>query len=293
MGVKQDEVFDVVARDSVMSAMEGYNATIFAYGQTGSGKTFTITGGAERYVDRGIIPRSLSHIFNEISKRADAQYKVHISYLEIYNGNGYDLLDPDHETTALEDMPQVVLREDDGGNVHIKLEHALCGERRRRPQLIVWGDTNRAIAETPMNMVVALALRVHNIIEARQPGSDVIRRSKLHLVDLAGSERTHKQMPQGRFLERRTTSTCPQLPRAGYHRAARKSDQGRQHIPYRNSLITSILRDSLGGNCKTSMANISADMSNIGESISTCRFAQRVGLIKNSATSTSKWTPLW
>ncbi|KAK2500396.1 hypothetical protein MC885_004002, partial [Smutsia gigantea] len=82
-----------------------YNGTIFAYGQTGSGKTFTITGGAERYSDRGIIPRTLSYIFEQLQKDSSKIYTTHISYLEIYNECGYDLLDPRHEASSLEDLP--------------------------------------------------------------------------------------------------------------------------------------------------------------------------------------------
>jgi len=78
------------------------------HAQTGSGKTFTITGGAMRYADRGIIPRTLSCIFADISKRTDYQYTVHVSYLEIYNQTGFDLLDPNREIKAMEDLPQVI-----------------------------------------------------------------------------------------------------------------------------------------------------------------------------------------
>lgn len=99
--------WDSWAEQVVVSSLEGYNGTIFAYGQTGSGKTYTITGGTARYVDRGIIPRALSLIFSEIAQRSDYTYTVHFSYLEIYNETGYDLLDPDHETKALEDLPKV------------------------------------------------------------------------------------------------------------------------------------------------------------------------------------------
>ncbi|CDQ90250.1 unnamed protein product [Oncorhynchus mykiss] len=90
--------------DSVLS---GYNGTIFAYGQTGSGKTFTITGGAERYSDRGIIPRTLSYLYQHFSQDSSMVYTTHISYLEIYNEVGYDLLDPRHEASRLEDLPSV------------------------------------------------------------------------------------------------------------------------------------------------------------------------------------------
>ena len=79
-------------QESVEACFEGYNSTVFAYGQTGSGKTFTITGGAERYRDRGIIPRSISEIFKRVSQDANSKYVVRVSYLEIYNNNGYDLL---------------------------------------------------------------------------------------------------------------------------------------------------------------------------------------------------------
>ena len=102
------------------SCFDGFNGTIFAYGQTGSGKTFTITGGAERYVDRGIIPRTISYIFSEIHKRNTSSYKVqflnltnqvNVSYLEIYNDYGYDLLDENHATKSLFDLPKVQMFE--------------------------------------------------------------------------------------------------------------------------------------------------------------------------------------
>ena len=102
----QDQVFETVAQPVVDSVLEGYNGTIFAYGQTGSGKTFTITGGAERYVDRGIIPRALSYVFAKLAEASSTQYEVRISYLEIYNEAGYDLLEPSHETKGLEDLPK-------------------------------------------------------------------------------------------------------------------------------------------------------------------------------------------
>lgn len=88
----QEDVFNSVVRDVVVSAMDGYNGTVFAYGQTGSGKTHTITGG-ERYADRGIIPRTLSAVFEVAEARPELSYRVFISYMEIYNENIYDLLD--------------------------------------------------------------------------------------------------------------------------------------------------------------------------------------------------------
>lgn len=108
MTVNQDIVFNRVGTAAVNNALEGFNSTVFAYGQTGSGKTFTLTGGVERHSDRGLIPRCLSMLFKEFRSRTDMQYKVYISYLEIYNEQGYDLLDPT-ESKALEDLPKVGL----------------------------------------------------------------------------------------------------------------------------------------------------------------------------------------
>ena len=92
MDISQAQVFDRVGKNVVQNALDGYNSTVFAYGQTGSGKTFTITGGSERYEDRGIIPRALSMIFAEFRNRSDCSWSAHVSYMEIYNEQGFDLL---------------------------------------------------------------------------------------------------------------------------------------------------------------------------------------------------------
>lgn len=107
MMTQQERVFNEVAKDVVDSCFEGYNGTIFAYGQSGSGKTFTITGGAERYADRGIIPRTLSYIFSHVSKDTQSKFKVSISYMEIYNESGFDLLDENHASKNLFDLEKV------------------------------------------------------------------------------------------------------------------------------------------------------------------------------------------
>ncbi|XP_013391269.1 kinesin-like protein KIF6 [Lingula anatina] len=281
---KQEEVFENVARPVIDNVLEGYNGTIFAYGQTGSGKTFTITGGAERYADRGIIPRSLSYIFEQFEKNPGFEHSTHISYLEIYNENGYDLLDPKHEVAKLEDLPKVSLMEDSDQNVHLKnLSTHTASNEEEALNLLFLGDTNRMIAETPMNQASTRSHCVFTIhITSREVGSATIRRSKLHLVDLAGSERVSKSGVNGLLL------TEAKYINLSLHYLEQVivalSEKSRQHIPYRNSMLTSVLRDSLGGNCMTTMiATCSVERKNIDESISTCRFAQRVALIKNEA----------
>lgn len=283
---KQDEVFDKVARRVVFDALDGKNGTVFAYGQTGSGKTFTITGGSERYADRGIIPRAISLIFSEIAKRSDAQYAVHISYMEIYNEQPHDLLDDENGSGGLDDLRQVSLREDEEGSLHfVNLSVHRANTEEDALNLLFLGDTNRAISETPMNMASSRSHCIFCIsIESRQPGSEKVRRSKLNLVDLAGSERASKTGLDGSVLReaKYINLSLHYLQQVIVALQERASGHGRPHVPYRNSAMTSILRDSLGGNCKTVMvANVTPEPTQLEESISTCRFAQRVAMISN------------
>ena len=111
----QDDVFIQVASSVIDNVIEGYNGTIFAYGQTSSGKTYTMTGGTEKYMDRGIIPRTISYIFDYFKKKSDLIFTLHISYMEIYNEHGFDLLSAEHEACKLEDLPRVSLLEDSQG----------------------------------------------------------------------------------------------------------------------------------------------------------------------------------
>ncbi|KFP99132.1 Kinesin-like KIF6, partial [Haliaeetus albicilla] len=264
--------------------LAGYNGTIFAYGQTGSGKTFTITGGAERYSDRGIIPRTLSYIFDQLQKDSSKVYTTYVSYLEIYNECGYDLLDPRHEASRLEDLPKVTIMEDPDQNIHLKnLSLQQATNEEEALNLLFLGDTNRMIAETPMNQASTRSHCIFTIhISSKEPGSATIQHSKLHLVDLAGSERVAKTGVGGHLLTeaKYINLSLHYLEQVIIALAEKK----RSHIPYRNSMMTSVLRDSLGGNCMTTMiATLSIDQRNIDESIATCRFAQRVALIKNEA----------
>ncbi|XP_049689686.1 kinesin-like protein KIF6 [Accipiter gentilis] len=281
---KQDVVFDSIAKPVAECVLAGYNGTIFAYGQTGSGKTFTITGGAERYSDRGIIPRTLSYIFHQLQKDSSKVYTTHVSYLEIYNECGYDLLDPRHEASRLEDLPKVTVMEDPDQNIHLKnLSLQQATNEEEALNLLFLGDTNRMIAETPMNQASTRSHCIFTIhVSSKEPGSATIQHSKLHLVDLAGSERVAKTGVGGHLLTeaKYINLSLHYLEQVIIALAEKK----RSHIPYRNSMMTSVLRDSLGGNCMTTMiATLSIDKRNIDESIATCRFAQRVALIKNEA----------
>ncbi|XP_016417181.1 kinesin-like protein KIF6 [Sinocyclocheilus rhinocerous] len=261
----QEEIFEAIAKPVADNVLAGYNGTIFAYGQTGSGKTFTITGGAEHYNDRGIIPRTLSYLYQHFSKDSSMIYTTHISYLEIYNETGYDLLNPQHEASRLEDLPKVTIMEDPDQNIHLKnLSLQQSANEEEALDLLFLGDTNRMIAETPMNQASTRSHCIFTIhLCSKELGSAMVRCSKLHLVDLAGSERVGKTGVGGQIL------TEAKYINLSLHYLEQViialSEKNRSHIPYRNSMMTSVLRDSLGGNCMTTMiAAVSVERRNTG-----------------------------
>ena len=287
MNISQEKVFNTVGKDVIESCFNGYNGTIFAYGQTASGKTFTITGGAERYEDRGLIPRTLSYIFNEIGNRSDTAYKVLVSYIEIYNGQGYDLLDENHSSKSLFDLPKVQMFENESGQFHLKnLSIHKADNEEDALNLLFIGDTNRAVSETPMNDA---STRSHCIfilqLEAQKNGEDTKKVSKIQLVDLSGSERVAKSGVDGTTLnEAKNINLSLHFLQQVIVNLNKKAKGQNVHVPYRNNMMTMMLRDSIGGNCKTRMiATIHAKAAHLNESLDTCQFARRVSLIENDA----------
>ena len=286
----QEDVFERVAQPVVENVLGGYNGTVFAYGQTGSGKTHTLTGGASSYAQRGIIPRAIQAIYKHVQSCAeDAEYTVRVSYLEIYNEVGYDLLDPSQGGDAAGALGQLArvagVSEAEDGSVRLKglSQHAVATEEAALNLLFV-GDTNRAVAETSMNDASSRSHCIFTIaVECRPHGASTVRRSKLHLVDLAGSERVGKSGASGTILsEAKAINLSLHYLESVIIALHEKQHSNRSHVPYRNSLLTSVLRDSLGGNCKTVMvATVHPAAAHTDESISTCRFAQRVAQIKN------------
>ena len=324
--VTQNEIFNSIAIDALDRFLEGFNATIFAYGQTGSGKTFTIEGSARRFDDRGLIPRSINYIYEKLKDRPDQDVSVHISYFEIYNEIGYDLLNPASRLESLlyTNLPRISIRERGNGQfVTHNLTSHLAADEDIAQHLLFQGSMSRKVASTSMNMQSSRSHAVFTImLTSKIINSDTLTISKLNFVDLAGSERVAKTGAKGKVLNEAKfinlslhhlehviiqlqkaaraeespkkmvrSSTAPELHKPHPGREVKeawsptKSTVRKKHIPYRNSLLTMFLRDSLGGNCYTFMiAAVSFDMCHIDESISTCRFAQRVSCIKNLAT---------
>ncbi|KAK1748160.1 kinesin family protein [Skeletonema marinoi] len=292
----QKDVFQTVGIPVTKNVLDGYNSTIFAYGQTGSGKTFTITGGPSRYEDRGIIPRVISNLFRTMNDAAQngASYSCYVSYLEIYNSSGYDLLVKDHGNNG--QIPKVTMLEDEYGAFHFKgLSMHMVSSEEEALDLLFIGDTNRAIAATEMNQNSTRSHCIFTImLEKRQVGCDTVTRSKLNIVDLAGSERVSRTNSAGSILtEAKYINSSLFFLEMVIVALYEKEKKGKNvHIPYRNSMMTSVLRDSLGGNCKTIMiATISPESQHTDESISTCNFAQRVKCVKNKASVNEEIEP--
>ncbi|KAM4675509.1 kinesin-like protein KIF3A isoform 1-T1 [Discoglossus pictus] len=278
---KQLDVYNLTARPIIDSVLEGYNGTIFAYGQTGTGKTFTMEGVRAVPELRGIIPNSFAHVFGHIAKaEGDTRFLVRVSYLEIYNEEVRDLLGKD-QTQRLE----VKERPDVG--VYIKdLSGYVVNNADDMDRIMTLGHKNRSVGATNMNEHSSRSHAIFTItIECSEKGADGnihVRMGKLHLVDLAGSERQGKTGATGQRLKEATKINLS-LSTLGNVISA-LVDGKSTHVPYRNSKLTRLLQDSLGGNSKTMMcANIGPADYNYDETISTLRYANRAKNIKNKA----------
>merc|ERR1711892_528906 len=279
--VKQVDVYNRVARPIVNNVLEGYNGTIFAYGQTGTGKTFTMEGDRTVPELKGIIPNSFAHIFGHIAKSGDEKnFLVRVSYLEIYNEEVRDLLGKDQNSRL-----EVKERPDVG--VFVKdLSAFVVNNADDMDKIMTMGNKNRSVGSTNMNATSSRSHAIFTItIECSEKGPDKqqhFRVGKLHLVDLAGSERQNKTGASGQRLKEATKINLS-LSTLGNVISA-LVDGKSTHVPYRNSKLTRLLQDSLGGNSKTLMfANVGPADYNYDESISTLRYASRAKSIKNKA----------
>ncbi|EAS00681.2 kinesin motor catalytic domain protein (macronuclear) [Tetrahymena thermophila SB210] len=282
----QEQVFQQVAVPVVLNCLDGYNGTIFAYGQTGSGKTYTING-SDSWAYRGIIPRVMTYIFDQIDERKnDYEYTVYASYMEIYNEKAYDLLNEDHLVSPIEQWNKIEFKRDNLGNIHLNnISLHEIDDAKPGIDLLMMGNYIRKQAATPMNQCSSRSHCIFTLtFEARQIETNTCFVSKLNLVDLAGSERVSKTNHDGTLLNeaKNINLSLSYLEQVIVALNEKKKTGQRQHIPYRHSILTTILKDSLGGNCKTVMiANISTELDNFEETISALRFSQRVGQLEN------------
>ncbi|XP_067227863.1 kinesin-like protein KIF3B [Chanodichthys erythropterus] len=275
---KQMELYDETFRPLVDSVLFGFNGTIFAYGQTGTGKTYTMEGVRNDPDRRGVIPNSFEHIFTHISRSQNQQYLVRASYLEIYQEEIRDLLSKDQ-------MRRLELKERPDTGVYVKdLSSFVTKSVREIEHVMNVGNQNRSVGATNMNEHSSRSHAIFVItIECSELGLDGenhIRVGKLNLVDLAGSERQTKTGAQG---ERLKEATKINLSLSALGNVISALVDGRStHIPYRDSKLTRLLQDSLGGNARTVMvANIGPASYNVEETLTTLRYANRAKNIKN------------
>ncbi|XP_052337562.1 kinesin-like protein KIF3B isoform X2 [Oncorhynchus keta] len=275
---KQVDLYDETFRPLVDSVLLGFNGTIFAYGQTGTGKTYTMEGVRNDPERRGVIPNSFEHVFTHISRSQNQQYLVRASYLEIYQEEIRDLLSKD-QSGRLE------LKERPDTGVYVKdLSSFVTKSVREIEHVMNVGNQNRSVGSTNMNEHSSRSHAIFVItIECSELGVDGenhIRVGKLNLVDLAGSERQTKTGAQG---ERLKEATKINLSLSALGNVISALVDGRStHIPYRDSKLTRLLQDSLGGNARTVMvANIGPASYNVEETLTTLRYSNRAKNIKN------------
>ncbi|XP_066885987.1 kinesin-like protein KIF7 isoform X2 [Kogia breviceps] len=293
----QEAVYQACVQPLLEAFFEGFNATVFAYGQTGSGKTYTMGEASVASLhedEQGIIPRAMAEAFKLIDENDLLDCLVHVSYLEVYKEEFRDLLEVG---TASRDIQ---LREDDRGNV------VLCGVKEVDVEgldevlsLLEMGNAARHTGATHLNRLSSRSHTVFTVtLEQRgrapsrlpRPAAGQLLISKFHFVDLAGSERVLKTGSTGERLKESIQINSSLLALGNVISALGDPQRRGSHIPYRDSKITRILKDSLGGNAKTVMiACISPSSSDFDETLNTLNYASRAQNIRNRATV--NWRP--
>ena len=269
----QSEVYESTGLPTVSNVLEGYNGTIFAYGQTGSGKTFTMTGDILNPVTRGIIPRSISKIFEYASTCPKIEFSLKCSMLEIYKETLRDLLCPSESLKIKENLHRGVYVEG--------LTEIFVASEEEVMDVLASGEKTRSVASTKMNQVSS---RSHQLfmVEIRQTfENDSEKKGVLNLIDLAGSENIKDSGVSGMNLEeaKKINLSLSALGNV-IHALTVQSD----HVPYRDSKLTRLLQESLGGNFKTALIiTCSPSQRNLDETIKTLKFAQRAKKIKTNA----------
>ncbi|XWS25486.1 hypothetical protein CRYUN_Cryun27aG0072000 [Craigia yunnanensis] len=278
------KVYELLTKDIIHAAVDGFNGTAFAYGQTSSGKTFTMNGSSN---DPGIIHRAVNDIFQKIQMISDREFLIRISYMEIYNEEINDLF-------AVENQKLQIHESLERGVFVAGLREEIVNSSEQVMKLLELGEVNRHFGETNMN---ARSSRSHTIfrmvIESKgkdtgsssdYSSSDAIRVSVLNLVDLAGSERIAKTGAGGVRLKEGKYINKSLMVLGNVINKLSDGAKQRAHIPYRDSKLTRILQPALGGNAKTSIiCTVAPEEIHIEETKGTLLFASRAKRITNCA----------
>ncbi|CAB3377766.1 Hypothetical predicted protein [Cloeon dipterum] len=305
----QSAIYESCVANLVEGALEGYNATVLAYGQTGSGKTYTmgtgyeLTCGAENV---GVLPRAIRHIFSGIESRQEQareagipipEFRVEAQFIELYNENLYDLLEPDR---SMQEPKNIRIHGDHFGGISVEgVNRTVVKIEEEAMSCLRNGALSRSTGETQMNQQSSRSHAIYTLhIQQRRlapeesedkengvTGDFETLTSKFHFVDLAGSERLHRTGATGERAKEGISINCGLLALGNVISALGDKSKKVMHVPYRDSKLTRLLQDSLGGNSRTVMiACISPSTQDFMETLSTLKYANRARNIKNRVT---------
>ncbi|XP_027927136.1 kinesin-like protein KIN-4C [Vigna unguiculata] len=296
-GLPSSSIYDDCVAPLVDALFHGYNATVLAYGQTGSGKTYTMgTNYNEEVSSGGIIPRVIDTIFDRIKATTDStEFLIRVSFIEIFKEEVFDLLDSSTSkgeatsTTKVAAHPtRVPIQIRETLNGEITLAGVTEADVKTKDEMALYlssGSLSRATGSTNMNSQSSRSHAIFTISMEQKNGDDILC-SKLHLVDLAGSERVKRtgagglRLKEGIHINKGLLALGNVISALGDEKKRKEGG----HVPYRDSKLTRLLQDSLGGNSKTVMiACVSPADTNAEETLNTLKYANRARNIQNKA----------
>ncbi|XP_031988964.1 kinesin-like protein KIF21B isoform X1 [Corvus moneduloides] len=313
----QERIYTTCMGKLIDGCFEGYNATVLAYGQTGAGKTYTMGTGFDMSIseeEQGIIPRAISHLFSGIEERKRAaqsqgvaapEFKVSAQFLELYNEEILDLFDSTRDPDARHRKSNIKIHEDASGSIYTTgVTSRLISSQDELIQCLKQGALSRTTASTQMNVqssrshaIFTIHLcqtrvcarpelvngEVSSLLDGSQPATEYeTLTAKFHFVDLAGSERLKRTGATGERAKEGISINCGLLALGNVISALGDQSKKVVHVPYRDSKLTRLLQDSLGGNSQTIMiACVSPSDRDFMETLNTLKYANRARNIKN------------
>ncbi|XP_020494416.1 kinesin-like protein KIF21A isoform X2 [Labrus bergylta] len=316
MDSQQEAIYSHCTERLIEGCFEGYNATIFAYGQTGSGKTYTMGTGFDINIgedELGIIPRAVNHLFRGIEERRQAateqgkpvpEFKINAQFLELYNEEVVDLFDSTRDMEARKQRSNIKIHEDANGGIYtVGVTTRTVNSAAEMIQCLKLGALCRTTASTQMNVqssrshaIFTIHLCQVRVCSSENSDNETDNRlannsdinefetlsAKFHFVDLAGSERLKRTGATGDRAKEGISINCGLLALGNVISALGDRSKRSTHVPYRDSKLTRLLQDSLGGNSQTMMiACISPSDRDFMETLNTLKYANRARNIKN------------
>ncbi|KFQ69567.1 Kinesin-like KIF21B, partial [Phaethon lepturus] len=313
----QEQIYTTCVGKLIEGCFEGYNATVLAYGQTGAGKTYTMGTGFDMNIsedEQGIIPRAIGHLFSGIEERKRAaqsqgvaapEFKVSAQFLELYNEEILDLFDSARDPDGRHRKSNIKIHEDASGNIYTTgVTSRLISSQDELIQCLKQGALSRTTASTQMNVQSSRShaiftihlcqmrvctrpelvnVEVTSLLDRTQPTTEYeTLTAKFHFVDLAGSERLKRTGATGERAKEGISINCGLLALGNVISALGDQSKKVVHVPYRDSKLTRLLQDSLGGNSQTIMiACVSPSDRDFMETLNTLKYANRARNIKN------------